>query len=158
MVLNTDEDYPQTVLNSNEKNVSFNKNNTKKVLFVLLLGGFMSMLSETALNITFPQIMLQFHISAGIVQWLTTIYVYVSGIIFLISAFLIQRFSTRKLFISSMVFLIIGTIIAGISTNFPVLFTGRVIQAVGTGILVPLIFNSVLILIPREKRGLVRDL
>ena len=158
MVLNTDEDYPQTVLNSNEKNVSFNKNNTKKVLFVLLLGGFMSMLSETALNITFPQIMLQFHISAGIVQWLTTIYVYVSGIIFLISAFLIQRFSTRKLFISSMVFLIIGTIIAGISTNFPVLFTGRVIQAVGTGILVPLIFNSVLILIPREKRGLVMGL
>ncbi|MEN6572975.1 DHA2 family efflux MFS transporter permease subunit [Methanobacterium aggregans] len=116
------------------------------------------MLNETALNIAFPNIMLQYNISAGTVQWLTTIYVLVSGIVFLISAFLIQRFSTRKLFISSMVFLIIGTIVSGISTNFPVLFTGRLIQAIGTGILVPLIFNTVLILIPREKRGLVMGL
>ncbi len=158
MVLNTDEDYPQMDLNSNENKFSVNKNNTKKILFVLLLGGFMSMLSETALSIVFPHIMLQYNISAGIVQWLTTIYVLVSGIVFLISAFLIERFSTRKLFMSSMIFLIIGTIVSGISSNFPVLFTGRVIQAVGTGILVPLIFNTILILIPRQKQGLVMGL
>jgi DHA2 family lincomycin resistance protein-like MFS transporter len=158
MVLNTDEDYPQMDLNSNENKFSVNKNNTKKILFVLLLGGFMSMLSETALSIVFPHIMLQYNISAGTVQWLTTIYVLVSGIVFLISAFLIERFSTRKLFMSSMVFLIIGTIVSGISSNFPVLFTGRVIQAVGTGILVPLIFNTILILIPRQKQGLVMGL
>lgn len=142
-------------LNSKENNFSINKNNTKKILFVILLGGFISMLNETALNIAFPHIMLEYSISAGTVQWLTTIYVLVSGIVFLISAFLIQRFSTRKLFLSSMVFLIIGTIVSGVSTNFPVLFAGRVIQAVGTGILVPLVFNSVLVLIPREKMGLV---
>lgn len=144
--------------NSNENNSLLNKNNTKKILFVLLIGGFISMLNETALNIAFPSIMTQFNIPAGTVQWLTTVYVLVSGIVFLISAFLIERFSTRKLFTSSMVFLIIGTIVAGISTNFPVLFTARVIQAVGTGILVPLVFNSVLILIPQEKRGLVMGL
>ncbi len=156
MVLNTDEDY-QINLNSSEKNFS-NKNNTKKILFILLLGGFMSMLNETALSIVFPHIMLQYNISAGTVQWLTTIYVLVSGIIFLISAFLIERFSTRKLFMSSMIFLIVGTMISGISSNFPVLFTGRVIQAVGTGIVVPLIFNTILILIPRQKQGLVMGL
>ncbi|AEG18098.1 DHA2 family efflux MFS transporter permease subunit [Methanobacterium paludis] len=135
-----------------------NKSTTYRILTILLIGGFLSMLNETALNIAFPHIMLQYNISAGTVQWLTTIYVLVSGIVFLISAFLIQRFSTRKLFISSMIFLIIGTTISGISTNFPVLFIGRVIQAIGTGILVPLIFNTVLILIPQEKRGLVMGL
>ncbi|HEX3014556.1 MAG TPA: MFS transporter [Methanobacterium sp.] len=91
------------VLDSNENN-SLNKNNTKLVLIILLLGGFVSMLNETALNITFSTIMSQFHILAGTVQWLTTIYVLVSGIVFLISAFLIERFSTRKLFLSAMVF------------------------------------------------------
>ncbi|HEX3014217.1 MAG TPA: MFS transporter, partial [Methanobacterium sp.] len=145
------------VLDSNENN-SLNKNNTKLVLIILLLGGFVSMLNETALNITFSTIMSQFHILAGTVQWLTTIYVLVSGIVFLISAFLIERFSTRKLFLSSMVFLVIGTIVSFFSTNFPVLFAGRLIQAIGTGIVVPLIFNTVLILIPREKRGLVMGL
>jgi len=143
------------VLNSNENNFPINKDDTKKILLVLLISGFISMLNETALNIAFPHIMLEYSISAGTVQWLTTIYVLVSGIVFLISAFLIQRFSTRKLFLSSMIFLIIGTIISGLSTNFPILFASRVIQAIGTGILVPLLFNSVLILIPREKTGLV---
>ncbi len=130
-----------------------NKSTANRILILLLIGGFMSMLSETALNIAFPHIMTQFHISAGTVQWLTTVYVYVSGIVFLISAFLIERFSTRKLFTAAMGFLIAGTILAILSTNFPILFLGRVIQAIGTGILVPLIFNTVLILIPPEKRG-----
>ena len=129
------------------------KSTTNRILILLLVGGFMSMLNETALNIAFPHIMAQFNISAGTVQWLTTVYVYVSGIVFLISAFLIERFSTRKLFTASMGFLIAGTLVACFSTNFPVLFAGRVIQAIGTGILVPLIFNTVLILIPPEKRG-----
>ena len=146
MVLNKNENY---TINKDKPN----KSATNRILIILLVGGFMSMLSETALNIAFPSIMAQFHISAGTVQWLTTIYVYVSGIVFLISAFLIQRFSTRRLFTASMGFLIIGTLVASISPNFLVLFAGRVIQAIGTGIIVPLIFNTVLILIPDEKRG-----
>ncbi|UTB33479.1 MAG: DHA2 family efflux MFS transporter permease subunit [Methanobacterium sp. ERen5] len=116
------------------------------------------MLNETALCIAYPHIMVLYNISAGTVQWLTTIFVLISGIVFLMSAFLIQRFTTRKLFLSSMVFLILGTIIAGFSPNFQILMISRVIQAIGTGILVPLIFNSVLILIPHEKRGLVMGL
>jgi MFS transporter, DHA2 family, lincomycin resistance protein len=143
---------------SNFKEDSFIQAHTKKILFVLLMGGFMCMLNETALCIAFPHIMLQYNISAGTVQWLTTIFVLVSGIVFLMSAFLIQRFTTRKLFLSSMVFLILGTIIAGFSSNFQILMISRVIQAIGTGILVPLIFNSVLILISPEKRGLVMGL
>nr|WP_319372621.1 MDR family MFS transporter [uncultured Methanobacterium sp.] len=146
MSLNQDENY---TINK----IKPSKSTTNRILILLLIGGFMSMLNETALNIAFPHIMTQFNISAGTVQWLTTVYVYVSGIIFLISAFLIERFSTRKLFTASMGFLIAGTIVACFSTSFPVLFAGRVIQAIGTGILVPLIFNTVLILIPPEKRG-----
>lgn len=142
--------------NSNEK--SFIQTHTKKILFVLLMGGFMCMLNETALCIAYPHIMVQYNISAGTVQWLTTIFVLISGIVFLMSAYLIQRFTTRKLFLSSMLFLILGTIIAGFSPNFQILMISRVIQAIGTGILVPLIFNSVLILIPHEKRGLVMGL
>jgi len=142
--------------NSNEK--SFIQTHTKKILFVLLTGGFMCMLNETALSIAYPHIMVQYNISAGTVQWLTTIFVLISGIVFMMSAFLIQRFTTRRLFFSSMVFLILGTIIAGFSPNFQILMISRVIQAIGTGILVPLIFNSVLILIPHEKRGLVMGL
>lgn len=139
--------------NNYEKNL---KNN--KTLIILLIAGFVSMMNETALNIAFPQIMIQFHVSAGIVQWLTTIYVLVSGIVFLTSAFLIERFSTRNLFSASIIFLIIGTVVAGFSSNFTILLTGRLIQAIGTGILVPLIFTVTLLTAPSENRGSVMGL
>ncbi|PPJ88147.1 MFS transporter, partial [Staphylococcus aureus] len=40
-----------------------------------------------------------------------------------------------------------------ISTNFPVMMTGRVIQAVGAGILMPLGTNVFMTVFPPEKRG-----
>jgi MFS transporter, DHA2 family, lincomycin resistance protein len=135
-----------------------NKKTTYRILTILLIGGLMATLNETALNIAFPHLMAQFHISAGTVQWLTTIYIYISAIVFLISAFLIERFSTRKLFTTSMVFLIAGTVIACFAPNFPVLFVSRVIQAIGTGIIIPLIFNTILILVPAERRGVAMGL
>ncbi|MDO5851847.1 MAG: DHA2 family efflux MFS transporter permease subunit [Methanobacteriaceae archaeon] len=144
------------VLNSNDEKI--NKKSAKKILFVFLLAGFLSMLNETALNIAFPTIMIEYNIPATTVQWLTTIFVFVTGIVFIISAYLIERFTTKKLFITAMLFLIIGTIVTYISTTFVVLIIGRIIQAIGTGIIVPLLFNSVLILSSPEKRGITMGL
>ncbi len=151
MVSTQNEDY---TINKNKPS----KKTTYRILTVLLIGGLMATLNETALNIAFPHLMTQFHISAGTVQWLTTIYIYISAIVFLVSAYLIERFSTRKLFATAMGFLIVGTIVACCASNFPVLLFSRVIQAIGTGILIPLIFNTILILVPPERRGVAMGL
>lgn len=127
----------------------------RQIITVLIIGGFISMLNETALNVAFPHIMREFAITAGTVQWVTTIYVLVSGIVFLMTAFLLKKYSTRKLFLSSMGLLIIGSVICIFSVNFPILIVGRVIQALGTGIIVPLVFNSVLYITIPQKRGLM---
>lgn len=127
----------------------------KQIITILILGGFFSMLNETALNVAFPHIMVEYAITATTVQWLTTAYVLVSGIVFLTTAFLMKKYSTRKLFLTAMSLLIVGSIVSIFSTNFPVLLAGRIIQALGTGIIVPLVFNSVMYITIPQKRGLM---
>ena len=47
----------------------------------------------------------------------------------------------------------IGTLVCGISPNFSILMVGRVIQAAGAGILMPLMTVVFLTIFPIEKRG-----
>ena len=125
----------------------------KTIIAILIIGGFISMLNETALNVAFPHIMVEYAISAGIVQWLTTGYVLVSGIVFLMTAFLMKKYTTRKLFLTAMLLLIVGSIVSAASFDFPMILAGRIIQALGTGIIVPLVFNSVMYITIPQRRG-----
>lgn len=123
------------------------------LLFVLLLGSFLSVLNQTILNVALPDLMKQFEISATTVQWLSTGFMLVNGILIPVTAFLMKRFSTRQLFIASMILLLIGTLINAIAPSFAFLFTGRLIQAAGAAIVMPLLMTVVLVIFPAEERG-----
>ncbi|CAH2717064.1 Multidrug export protein EmrB [Neobacillus rhizosphaerae] len=123
------------------------------LLFVLLLGSFLSVLNQTILNVALPDLMKQFEVSAATVQWLSTGFMLVNGILIPVTAFLMKRFSTRQLFISSMVLLLVGTFINAIAPSFAFLLTGRLIQAAGAGIIMPLLMMVVLVVFPEENRG-----
>ncbi|MCJ0588680.1 MFS transporter, partial [Enterococcus cecorum] len=55
--------------------------------------------------------------------------------------------------ISAMTTFLIGTIICFLAPNFSVLLTGRLIQAIGVGLSMPLLQNIMLTIFPPEKRG-----
>lgn len=119
----------------------------------LISAGFLCMLNETVLNMALKNLMVQFSITANTVQWLSTGYMLIMGISIPISAYLTQRFTTRQLFLASVVIFILGTIISGAAPTFSILLVGRLIQAVGTGVLIPNIINTLIIINPIEKRG-----
>ncbi|MNW37926.1 putative multidrug resistance protein EmrY [compost metagenome] len=125
------------------------------IAIAIMIGSFIGLFSETALNMAFTNIMEDFHIDASAVQWLTTGYLLVLGILVPISALLLQWFSTRQLFSASLIFSIAGTVVAALSPNFEILLIARVIQAIGTGLLLPLMTNVILIVFPPEKRGTI---
>ncbi|WP_249598126.1 MDR family MFS transporter [Peribacillus frigoritolerans] len=133
-----------------EKNKKYN---TRGIMASLLICGFVGILSENALNIALSNLMEVFQISAATAQWLTTGFLLTLGILSPISGLLLLRFSTRQLFIVSITSSIIGTLIAAIGLNFEMLMVARVLQAIGMGLLMPLIFNTVLVVYPQEKRG-----
>ena len=129
------------------------KYNRSLLVAVLLIGTFCTVLNQTLLATAFPTLMKEFDISASTVQWLTTGFLLVNGIMIPISAWLINSFSSKKLYLSAMGTFLIGTIICFIAQNFPVHLAGRLIQAVGVGLSMPLLQNIMLTIFPPEKRG-----
>ena len=128
------------------------------ILIAFLIAGFVGLFSETALNMALGRLMIELDVVSSTVQWITTGYLLTMGILIPVSALLIQWFSTRQLFVASLLFSILGAIVSGMAPTFAVLLLGRIIQAVGTGLLIPLMFNTVLIIFPIHRRGTVMGL
>lgn len=125
------------------------------MVLVMLVGAFCTILNQTILATAFPALMKAFDISTSTVQWLTTGFLMVNGIMIPISAYLTSRFSTKFLFTSAMIIFEIGTVMAWLAPHFSVLLAARLIQAVGVGISMPLMQNVMLTIYPPEKRGSV---
>jgi len=123
------------------------------IVALLLTGGFVTILNQTLLITALPSIMREFHISASTVQWITTGFMLTNGVMIPITAFLLRRFTTRQLFFAAMSIFSIGALIAGTANMFPVLLLGRIVQACGAGIMMPLMQTVFLTIFPREKRG-----
>ncbi|WP_186670354.1 MDR family MFS transporter [Sporosarcina sp. BP05] len=124
-----------------------------KIISAFLIATFIGLFNETALNMAFVQLIADFKSDAPTIQWLTTGYLLTLGVLVPISAILMQRFTTRQLFVASLVFSIVGTIIAAISPTFIILLLGRIIQAAGTAIILPVMMQVVLLVYPINKRG-----
>ncbi|WP_281885722.1 DHA2 family efflux MFS transporter permease subunit [Paenibacillus sp. YYML68] len=127
--------------------------NTKAIMASLLICGFMGMFSETALNIAISNLMEVFQITAATAQWLTTGFLLTLGILMPMTGLLLQWFTTRQLFIISLASSLAGTLIAALAVNFEMLMVARVLQAAGMGLLIPLMFNTILVIYPPEQRG-----
>ncbi|MCM3724834.1 DHA2 family efflux MFS transporter permease subunit [Neobacillus cucumis] len=138
---------------SQEESKSEKSSGTGKILTALMLGAFVAILNQTLLNVAIPHIMNDLGVSANTVQWLSTGYMLVNGILIPVTAYLIEKFGTRKLFIAAIFLFTVGSLICSLSINFTMLMIGRVVQASGAGIIMPLLMTVFFALFPPEKRG-----
>ena len=127
--------------------------NKVPLMIVLISGAFAAVLNQTLLATALPHIMRDLHLNAIVAQWLQSVFMLVNGIMIPITAFLIEKFTTRGLFLTAMGLFGIGTFVCGISPNFPLLMAGRILQASGAGIMMPLIQTIFFLVYPVEKRG-----
>ncbi|MEN2767835.1 DHA2 family efflux MFS transporter permease subunit [Ornithinibacillus xuwenensis] len=123
------------------------------LIIVLLSGAFVAILNQTLLATALPVIKADLQIDDNTVQWLQSIFMLVNGIMIPITAFLIERFTTRGLFISAMGSFALGTIVCAFAPEFFTLLIGRVLQAAGAGIMMPLMQTIMFLIFPVEKRG-----
>lgn len=134
---------------------SWNLPTRQKALMItaLLTGAFMGIINETLLATALPSIQDAFSISQSEVQWITTAFLMTNGIMIPISAFLIDRFTTRGLFLTAISLFGVGTAVAALAPIYSILLLGRIIQASGSGIMLPLLMTVLLAIIPVERRG-----
>ena len=123
------------------------------MLAVLVFGAFVTVLNQTLVTPALPSIMAEMAVDQSTAQWLTTGFTLVNAIMIPITAFLQDRFSTRKLFVFSMATFAVGTLMAGVGPNFPVLLGGRLVQAMGAGILMPVTMTVLMLVFPVDRRG-----
>lgn len=123
------------------------------MMAILFIGAFVAFLNNTLLNIALPTIMEEFSVKPSQVQWLTTGYMLVNGILIPASAFFITKFTNRRLFITAMTLFSLGTLLAVVTPNFTLLIVARMIQASGSAMMMPLLMNVMLTAFPVERRG-----
>lgn len=123
------------------------------IVIALIIGAFVSFLNETLLGNAMPVLMQDLNVTYAQIQWLTTAYLLVIGVLVPITAVLQQWWTSRQMFLVAMITFLVGTIIAAASPNFALLLIGRIVQALGTGLVMPLMMNTILIIFPPEKRG-----
>lgn len=128
------------------------------VLLAVIATGLMSfcgVIVETSMNISFPTLMKEFNVTTSTVQWMTTIYLLIVAIVVPLSSYFKKNFKTKTLFIFANIFFILGVLVDAVAPAFPILLLGRVIQGLGTGIALPLMFNIILENVPESKIGLM---
>ncbi|MCC3296099.1 DHA2 family efflux MFS transporter permease subunit [Arthrobacter sp. zg-Y411] len=128
------------------------------IIGALALAAFLMILNETVLTVALPSIMADFEVSAAAGQWLTTGFLLTMSVVIPTTGYLLQRFTTRSLFIFALSSFLIGTLIAVFAPGFTFLLVARIIQAVGTAIVLPLLMTTTLTLVPVRNRGAIMGL
>lgn len=123
------------------------------MIAILFIGAFAAFLNNTLLNIALPTIMVEFSIKPSQVQWITTSYMLINGILIPASAFFIQKYTNRLVFLTAMALFTLGTATAMVSPTFAILIVGRMLQASGSAMMMPLLMNVMLTAFPIERRG-----
>jgi DHA2 family lincomycin resistance protein-like MFS transporter len=125
----------------------------KLVIGLLLVSAFVVILNETIMGVALPSLTRDLGITVTAGQWLTTGFMLTMAVVIPITGFLLQRFNTRPVFITAMSLFSLGTAISAIAPGFGLLLLGRVVQASGTAIMMPLLMTTVLTLVPPATRG-----
>lgn len=123
------------------------------VINLMLVATFVVFLNETIIGVALPNVMETLHIEESTAQWLSTAFMLTMAVVIPTTGFLMQRLNTRTVFILAMSLFSLGTAIAAIAPGFEVLLAGRVIQASGTAIMMPLLMTTVMTLVPPHERG-----
>lgn len=125
------------------------------VIALLLISTFVMILNETVMAVALPRLMVDLDVTANAAQWLTTAFLLTMAVVIPITGFLIQRLHTRTVFITALGFFSLGTFVSAMAPGLGVLIVGRVVQACGTAMMMPLLMTTVMTLVPPEGRGKV---
>jgi MFS transporter, DHA2 family, lincomycin resistance protein len=122
---------------------------------VLLVASFVVILNETVMSIAIPVLQRDLDVPPSVGQWLTTAFMLTMAVVIPLTGFLIQSAGTRTLFVVAMSAFTAGTVIAFFAPGFEVLLVARVIQAIGTAIMLPLLMTTVMTVVPEHRRGVM---
>ena len=127
----------------------------KSVITILLVATFVVILNETALNVALTSVMTDLDVDERTVQWLTTAFLLTMAVVIPVTGWLLERIPTRTAFLLAMGLFLAGTVVCVVAPTFALVVAGRVVQASGTAVMLPLLMTTIMQLVPPAHRGAV---
>jgi DHA2 family lincomycin resistance protein-like MFS transporter len=125
----------------------------KLVINLILVSSFVVILNETMMSNATPPLMQSLGVTATAAQWVTTAFLLTMAVGIPMTGFLLQRLNTRVVYVLAMSLFSAGTFAALIAPGLELLVAARVIQALGTAVMMPLLMTTIMQLTPPETRG-----
>ena len=125
------------------------------VLRWLVLATFIVILNETIMVNAIPRLMVEFEVTARSAQWLSTAFMLTMATVIPVTGWFLQRVTTRQAFTIAMLTFCAGTLLAALAPFFWLLVAGRVVQAAGTAVMMPLLMTTIMTIVPEHDRGRV---
>ncbi|MFE3196149.1 MDR family MFS transporter [Nocardia sp. NPDC059240] len=135
---------------------SSTKQRTPTVIRLLVLATFTVILNETIMINAIPRLMKDLHVSSELTaQWVSTAFMLTMAAVIPVTGWFLQRVTTRRAYAIAMGTFLVGTALAAVAPTFAVLLVGRVIQAGGTAVMMPLLMTTLMTVVPENDRGRV---
>ncbi|WP_087004292.1 MDR family MFS transporter [Brevibacterium yomogidense] len=124
-----------------------------RVIWLLLAAAFVAILNETTMAIAIPELNISLGIPPEQGQWFTSAFMLTMAVVIPTTGFVLQRFTTRQVFLAAMITFSVGTALCLVASGFIPLLVGRIVQAAGTGIMLPLLMTTMMNVVPAHSRG-----
>ena len=128
---------------------------TPPVVRLLVIVTFVVILNETIMINAIPRLMESFRVSEQAAQWVSTAFMLTMAAVIPVTGWFLQRVPTRTAYATAMGVFITGTAIAAAAPVFELLLLGRVVQAAGTAVMMPLLMTTLMTVVPVTDRGRV---
>lgn len=135
------------------KNTEKISTQTLLALLAAALLSFTGILTETSMNVTFPELTKVFNVTLDTVQWITTGYLLMVTIIMATTAYLLKKFKSQTIHLLAAIAFVVGDVMCATAPTFTILMSGRLIQAIATGLSTPLMFHIIFNKIPAGRIG-----
>ena len=129
------------------------KGHTYALFAIVVITCALGSLTQTVMNSMLTEVCDDFAIDAAQGQWVTTIYMLTMGVTVPVVTYLARRFSLKRLVYLALGFYLAGSVAGLFAPVFAVLIAARVLQAIATGITLPLVQSVAMTRFPRERTG-----
>lgn len=119
----------------------------------MVVATFVMILNETIVSIALPELAAVMGVTATTVQWLVSGFLVTMAIVIPMTGYILDRFAPRTIFIAALASFAAGSLVCALAGTFAVLLVGRMVQACGTAVMIPLVMTTVMRLVPKDRRG-----
>ncbi len=136
-------------------NLMITDNNYKWwALGVTIIGGFMSILDTSIVNVAVPKMMAVFAVDTDQAQWILTAYMLTMGVIQPTTGYFCDVLGSRRMYLFSLAVFVLGSALCGSAWSNESMIAFRVLQAVGGGMIIPVTMSIVYQVFPPAERNM----